>query len=105
MVLLHFFVGLYCASVETPIKCFLVLIACLSFPPSVELTRLNTRLWPYMCSLLANMDPASLPASSSIEGAILLKAYYKLHHCVTLFLSLPTHLVPFTLLYGTFVLQ
>lgn len=30
-------------------------------PSSVELTRLTTRLWPYTCSLLANMDPASLP--------------------------------------------
>lgn len=75
------------------------------FPSSVELTRLTTRLWPYTCSLLANMDPASLPGSSSIESAILLKAYYKLRQCVTVFLPLPTHLVPFTLLYGTFVLQ
>ncbi len=69
--------------VETPIKCLVVLIACLFSPfcrahPSEYTFMAHTR------SLLANMDPASLPGSSSIEGAILLKAYYKLHHCHSL---------------------
>ncbi len=90
--------------VETPIKCLVVLIACLFSPfcrahPSEYTFMTHTR------SLLANMDPVSLPGSSSTEGAILLKANYKLHHCVTVFLPLLTYIVPFTLLYGTFVLQ